>query len=134
MDTQTTKSDRPMLIGGELVESESGEWIVSLNPATEEVIGRVPAGSKKDVDKAVEAAIQAQPGWAALPPSERGDLLRGLADALMERAGELLELEVRDTGNTIAKMKRDVEKAANLQRYFAGLGLELKGTMRATTP
>ena len=123
-----------MLIGGELVESESGEWIVSLNPATEEVIGRVPAGSKKDVDKAVEAAIQAQPGWAALPPSERGDLLRGLADALMERAGELLELEVRDTGNTIAKMKRDVEKAANLQRYFAGLGLELKGETVPASP
>ena len=116
-----------MLIGGKLVESESGEWIESLNPATEEVIGRVPAASIKDVDEAVEAAIQAQPDWAALPVSERGECLRALADGLMERAGELLELEVKDTGNTIAKMKRDVEKAATLQRYFAGLGLELKG-------
>jgi betaine-aldehyde dehydrogenase len=61
MDTQESKADRPMLIGGKLVESESGEWIVSLNPATEEVIGRVPAASKKDVDQAVEAAVQAQP-------------------------------------------------------------------------
>lgn len=134
MDTQTTKGDRPMLIGGKLVESESGEWIVSLNPATEEVIGRVPAASKKDVDRAVEAAVQAQPQWAALPAGKRGDYLRALADALMERAGELLELEVRDTGNTIAKMKRDVEKAANLQRYFAGLGLELKGETVPASP
>ena len=123
-----------MLIGGKLVESESGEWIESLNPATEEVIGRVPSGSIKDVDKAVEAASQAQPEWAALPAGERGELLRALADGLMARAAELLELEVKDTGNTIAKMKRDVEKVANLQRYFAGLGLELKGETVPASP
>ncbi len=134
MDSKMTKSDRPMLIGGKLVESESGEWLESLNPATEEVIGRVPSGSIKDVDKAVEAASQAQPEWAALAVSERGELLRALADGLMERAGELLELEVKDTGNTIAKMRRDVEKAANLQRYFAGLGLELKGETVPASP
>ena len=86
MDTQMAKGDRPMLIGGELVESESGEWLTSLNPATEEAIGRVPAASKKDVDKAVEAASRAQPEWAALPAGKRGDYLRALADAL--RSGE----------------------------------------------
>ena len=134
MDTQMMKGDRPMLIGGELVESESREWLTSLNPATEDVIGRVPAASKKDVDRAVEAASRAQPEWAALPARERGDCLRALADALDARAGEILELEVRDTGNTIAKMTRDVEKAANLHRYFAGLGLEIKGTTVPASP
>ncbi|BBI63540.1 hypothetical protein HSBAA_48460 [Vreelandella sulfidaeris] len=48
-----------MLIGGELVESVTGEWITSINPATEEPIGRVPAGSSEDVDRAVQAAEKA---------------------------------------------------------------------------
>lgn len=43
-----------MLIGGELVYSESGEWLPSVNPAIEEEIGRTPAGSAADVARAVE--------------------------------------------------------------------------------
>ena len=61
-----------MLIGGELVESESGAWLDSVNPATEELIGRVPAGTKADVERAYEAAAAAQPAWAAFTPAARG--------------------------------------------------------------
>ncbi|MBN3795968.1 aldehyde dehydrogenase family protein, partial [Burkholderia sp. Ac-20392] len=53
-----------LLIDGELVESETGEWAASINPATEEVIGRAPAGSRKDVARAVDAAQRAWPAWA----------------------------------------------------------------------
>jgi acyl-CoA reductase-like NAD-dependent aldehyde dehydrogenase len=51
----TKLQDMPMLIGGKLVASESGRWMESVNPATEEVIGRTPEGTAKDVNLAVEA-------------------------------------------------------------------------------
>ena len=57
-----------MLIGGELVPSEAGEWLESVNPANEETLGHVPAATVADVNRAVEAAEAAQPAWAALEP------------------------------------------------------------------
>jgi betaine-aldehyde dehydrogenase len=68
--------DRPMYIGGEFVESESGQWMDSVNPATGEVHGRVPAGTVADVDRAVQAAAAAQLDWAARSVWERGELIR----------------------------------------------------------
>jgi acyl-CoA reductase-like NAD-dependent aldehyde dehydrogenase len=116
-----------MLIGGELVESESGEWLESVNPANEEPIGRVPAANAADVNRAVMAAQAAHPAWAALLPAERGRLLSKVAQALRERSQEVLHIEVLDTGNTITKMKADVEQAAKAMEFFAGLGGEIKG-------
>jgi betaine-aldehyde dehydrogenase len=117
----------PMLIGGELVESESGQWLDSVNPATEELIGRVPAGTAADVELAYQAAFAAQPAWAALTPLARGAYLLKVARAMRERADEILHIEVMDTGNTITKMKADVAQAAASIEFFAGLGSELKG-------
>src|SRR5579872_5763090 len=94
-------ADTPMLIGGELVASESGQWMDSINPATEEVIGRVPRGTAKDIDRAVAAAEKAQVAWAVLPVSKRAEYLHKLSDGLAKRAEEILRVEVMDTGNTI---------------------------------
>lgn len=119
--------DGRMLIGGELVASESGQWLESVNPANEQVIGRVPAATREDVSRAVAAAEAAQPAWCALDPNERGKLLRKVAQALRIRGQEVLHTEVADTGNTISKMKGDVEHAAHAIEFFAGLGTEIKG-------
>ncbi|MDO8774426.1 MAG: aldehyde dehydrogenase family protein [Burkholderiaceae bacterium] len=126
--TQTARMiEARMLIGGELVEAKSGKWIDSLNPATEELIGRFPHGDQADVNAAVEAADAAQPAWGAMSASDRGHLLRNVAMALRKRGEEVLRVEVMDTGNTISKMKGDVEHAAHAIEYFAGLGAEIKG-------
>ena len=116
-----------MLVGGEFVQSEGGGWIETINPANEETIGRVPAGTERDVERAYQAAAAAQKGWAALDMQARADLLNRLGDAILARAGELARLEAIDTGNTIGKMQADVEKAVERIRLAAGLGLELKG-------
>lgn len=123
-----------MLIGGELVESDGGGWDESLNPANEEVIGRAPAATAADVAKAVEAAEKAWPGWAALGVSGRAQVLRSFAARLMERADELLRVEVMDTGNTIGPMRGDVRMGADSLTYYAGLGYELKGQTIPSTP
>src|ERR1700758_5622645 len=89
-----------MLIGGELVAGEADNWLDSVNPATEEMIGAIPAGDAPDVNKAVAAAEKAQPAWAALDIKERGKYLHKLAKRIRERADELLKTEGMHTGNT----------------------------------
>ena len=126
--------DRLMLIDGKLCDSESGEWIESLSPANEEVIGRVPAGSAEDVNRAVSAAKAAQLDWKKKSVFERGVLLRQLAAEFRSRADEILEMEARDTGNTIAKLGGDVQIAAGYLEFFAGLASEMKGESVPATP
>ncbi len=123
-----------MLIGGNLVESESRRQFPSINPANEEVLAHVPLGSARDVENAVQAAEKAHPAWASLPVAKRSEYLRKLGDALNERAEELLYVEVLDTGNTISKMKDDVSHGIENLLYFAGLGYELKGSTIPSTP
>jgi betaine-aldehyde dehydrogenase len=127
MDATTNKVSAVMLIDGELVGSEDNTWLNSVNPANEEVIGRFPAATQGDVHRAVDAAERAFPAWAATSARARGQLVREIADRMRSRADEILRLEVMDTGNTIAKMRKDVESAANALEYYAGLGIELKG-------
>ncbi|MBT8444661.1 MAG: aldehyde dehydrogenase family protein [Gammaproteobacteria bacterium] len=122
-----------MSIGGEFVASESGQWMDSVNPATGEVHGRVPAGTAADVDRAVQSVRAAQPSWAATHVFERGAILRKLAEAIRARK-DVLELEAADTGNTIASLGRDLDLAAAYLNFVAGLGMEIKGESVPATP
>lgn len=125
-----------MLIDGEMTVGEGGAagvWIDSHDPATLEPIGRVPAATANDVDRAIRAAAKAQIDWAARSVWERAAALRALASAIRARGPEILNLEARDTGNTIGKLQADVQIAAGYLEYFAGLASELKGeTIPAT--
>ena len=116
-----------MLIGGQMVSGEADKWIESLNPATEEKIGEFPAGDAADVNRAVAAAEKAQPAWAALDIKERGKYLKQMAKRIRERGEELLNTEVMDTGNTISKMKGDIEQSAEQLEWYTGLAIEMKG-------
>ena len=131
-----SNADRLMLIDGALTEGEggaAGDWIDSHSPATLEPLGRVPNATAGDVDRAVRACAAAQRNWAALSVWARAAALRGLAAGIRARGSEILELEARDTGNTLAKLQADVQIAAGYLEYFAGLGSELKGeTVPAT--
>ena len=122
--------DGAMLIDGELCAGEAGlqgNWIESRDPATLQLIGRVPAASSADVARAVDAAAVAQRAWRQRSVWERATTLRALAAAIRARGPQILELEARDTGNTIGKLQADVQIAAGYLEYFAGLGSELKG-------
>jgi acyl-CoA reductase-like NAD-dependent aldehyde dehydrogenase len=121
-----TSLDR-MLIGGELVASENEKYEFSTNPADERIIGRTPAATIKDVNRAVFAANAAWPAWAALSPSLRGEILRKFGEAIAARADEILHVEVADTGNSLAAMRGDVQMAIDSLNYYAGIAHELKG-------
>lgn len=117
----------PVLIGGQRRLALSGETIESVNPATGEVIARIPRCDEQDVATAVDAARAAFPAWRATPQEERAALVVQLADLLEEKAQELGLLDARDNGSPLREMRKDVRDAASQLRYFAGLGQLVRG-------
>ena len=119
-----------MFIGGKWVPAASGKTIDIINPATEEVIGTVPAGDAADIDKAVAAARKAfdTGPWPKMPPSERAKLLWKLADLLEQNAQQITEVEILDNGMPLNHAGRmAVPLAANMFRYYAGWPTKILG-------
>ena len=87
-------------VNGSFTDRE-GERIDVINPATEEVIASVPAGSSADADAAVQAAASAFESWAATPLADRVAAVRRVNDGLRARAGELAATMVAEVGTPI---------------------------------
>ena len=85
-------------IGGEWRPSLGSESVSVLNPATEQVIASVPAGTREDVDAAVAAARAAARSWGATTPELRLDHLTRLRDGLAARQAEIAETVVAELG------------------------------------
>ena len=78
-----------------------------------------------EVDRAVEAADSAQPGWADRPPTERRDLLWRVADALAERRGDLVAAMVHEGRKTVAEADPEVSEALDFARWYGERALDL---------
>lgn len=124
-------TDYPMLIGGEWVPGQDGNWSEVTSPSRRgTVIGRVPQGESVDVDRAVAAARKAFPAWRDLHFKDRQLALLRIADALGEHAEELAVLTATDTGNALRPQARpESQTLVNLFRYFGGVAGEFKGTV-----
>jgi aldehyde dehydrogenase (NAD+) len=85
-------------VGGAWADSSAPDTIDVVNPATEETIDRVPAGTAADVDRTVAEARRALAGWEATPPAERAAHLRVVLEGLRARQGELATLIATDLG------------------------------------
>ena len=116
-----------MFIGDKWVESASGKRYEVINPATSEELASVPAGNGKDVDRAFRAAEQAFDSWKRVPPEDRADLVRKLADAVIEKKQEFAMIESTNVGHPIRAMRGDLEIGVMDMLYFAGLYPELSG-------
>jgi aminobutyraldehyde dehydrogenase len=115
------------LVGGEWVESASGETMEVLNPATGETIAEVPRANAEDVDRAVQAAKKALPEWLETTPGERAELLLKLAAAIDEHTEELAELESRNVGKPLSYARDEMPVCADNIRFFAGAARVLEG-------
>jgi betaine-aldehyde dehydrogenase len=117
-----------MLIGGQWVDSASGEVLAVEDPAHRRPIAEIPRGRAEDVARAVAAASGAFPSWSRVIPRERGRLIARIADALEARVEELARVIARETGNALRTQARPEAKlTVDILRYFGGLAGELKG-------
>jgi aldehyde dehydrogenase (NAD+) len=118
-----------LLIGGRWVDGAQGKRIAVENPYDGSHLADVAEGTAEDVDRAVEAARQAQPAWGRLAAHERGRILLRLADLIEAKAAELARLEARDTGHPIRDcLALDVPRTALCFRYFGGMADKLEGS------
>lgn len=90
---------RKLYINGEWVDSSQDEWIEIENPATHEIIAKVPRGNKDDVDRAVKAARAAFETWQYTPLEERVELMKKVVAGLEERRQELIETITKELGS-----------------------------------
>jgi acyl-CoA reductase-like NAD-dependent aldehyde dehydrogenase len=118
-------------IGGEWVDSASGETFESVSPATGDTIGVFPRSTAEDVDRAVEAAKAAFQEWRLVPAPKRGEILYRFANLLIEEKDDLTDLMTHEMGKVKAEAGGDVQEAIDMSLYMAGEGRRLFGQ---TTP
>ncbi len=120
--------DLKMYIGGKFVaESHSKQWIDVLNPSTEEVISRQPAGDEHDTDEALKAARAAQGAWAAMPAIERAKYLNRIADGIRRRNDEFVDIIMREQGKTLSWAQTEVAVTADYFDYMATFARHIEG-------
>lgn len=116
------------VIGGERVESSSGETTDLVNPSTGEVFAAAALSSEQDVDRAYTVAQEAFGTWRDSTPSERQAALLAIADTLEAHAEELVALESENTGKPIAvTMAEEIPPMIDQIRFFAGAARVLEG-------
>jgi len=108
-----------MYIDGQFVAWQGDAWIDVINPATEEVISRIPDGSAEDARKAIDAAERAQADWEALPAIQRAGWLRKIAAGIRERASEISALIVAEGGKIQQLAEVEVAFTADYLDYMA---------------
>ncbi|MFF4600717.1 aldehyde dehydrogenase family protein [Amycolatopsis sp. NPDC001319] len=107
-------------IGAELVGLPQTE---RTNPADpRQVVAVTPNGDSADVDRAVEVATAAQPGWAAMSPPARGAILLRAAEILASRRRKATTDLVREEGKTYAEADGEVGRAIEILQYYGGEG------------
>ncbi|HEY5058461.1 MAG TPA: gamma-aminobutyraldehyde dehydrogenase [Gaiellaceae bacterium] len=122
-----TKTVYKDFVGGEWVDSASGETMEVINPASGETIAEVPRANAEDVDRAVAAAKKALPEWLDATPKERSELLLKLADVIDDNAEELAQLESLNVGKPLMASRDEMPFAADNLRFFAGAARILEG-------
>lgn len=114
-----------LYIDGQWIAARGKETLSVINPATEETIATVPAGTEQDVDAAVSAARTSFDSWAVIPVAQRAAWLKKLAEGLQARAEEVAATITAELGMPL-KFAQRIQTAlplANLE-FYAGLDEE----------
>ncbi len=92
---------KELYIGGEWVAPAGSEVIEVISPASEEVIGQVPAGTPADIDRAVAAARRAfdEGPWPSMNPVQRGEVVTRLSQALQARSQDIADSITSQNGS-----------------------------------
>ncbi|QCR30611.1 alpha-ketoglutaric semialdehyde dehydrogenase GucD [Priestia megaterium] len=121
-------------VGGQWVESSSGDVIKSINPAnTNDIVGYVQNSTKEDLNSAVASAKKAQIQWKKLSGAERGQYLYNVANVMEKRLDEIAECATREMGKTLAETKGETSRGIAILRYYAGEGMRKVGDVIPST-
>src|ERR1700749_4415683 len=124
---RTRYTELSLLIGGEWVSGGGREHIPVINPATEEVLGQLPLATPTDLDQALAAARDAYPAWRAMPPHERGRILKRAAQLLRERVDHIARIATMEEGKPLAEARVELSMSAEIFEWYAEEGRRAYG-------
>ena len=118
-----------LYIDGAFVPSDGTGAIDVIDPSTAATIAQTPDATAADLDRAVAAARRAfdEGPWRDATAQDRGRILFNLAQRVRDRAGELAELETRNTGKPIVEAEFDIADVATCFEYYGGLATKIHG-------
>src|SRR5215213_7635046 len=115
-------------VNGEYTDPADGQSYDLVNPATGETFATAPASREADVDAAFKAAEKAFESWRDSTPGQRQLALFRFADAIEERAEELVRAESENTGKPVGlTMEEEIPMMLDQIRFFAGAARMLDG-------
>ncbi len=112
----------PLLINGEFVQSKTTEWRDVVNPATQEVIARVPMATQEELDAAVAAAKEAFKTWRYTPIGTRARIFLKLQQLIRENIKEVAAILTREQGKTLPDAEGDVFRGLEVVEHAANIG------------
>ncbi|MFQ6023773.1 MAG: aldehyde dehydrogenase family protein [Acidiferrobacterales bacterium] len=113
---------QPMYINGKFTEGQATAALAVVNPATEELLDRVPRGTQMDIDAAVAAAKDAFSGWRKTVANDRAEMLHEVARKIRAHEERLIELLTREEGKPWSENEEEVLWTRNTFDYYAELG------------
>jgi succinate-semialdehyde dehydrogenase/glutarate-semialdehyde dehydrogenase len=116
-----------LFIGGAWRPAETGATFAVEDPSTGKVLTQVADATPADGLRALEAATKAQPGWAAVAPRERSEILRRAYDLLIDRQDDLALLMTLEMGKPLAEARGEIVYAAEFFRWFAEEAVRIEG-------
>jgi betaine-aldehyde dehydrogenase len=126
--TQPALGNVKMIIGGEQVDAADGQTFDVVNPATGQVLARVPLGGPEDVNRAVKAAQAAFEGpWSTWSASKRGRTLQKYSNLVKQHLEELAQLESQNVGKPISGARGEALAVSLVFEYYAGAANKLFG-------
>jgi betaine-aldehyde dehydrogenase len=115
-------------VGGRRVKTGDGTSVMLVDPSTGEEYLEAPVSGAKDIDAAMSSSAEAFPGWRDATPSERSLALFRIADALEDRAADLVRVECENTGKPVAvTMAEEIPPLVDQIRFFAGAARQIEG-------
>ncbi|CDF83963.1 CoA-acylating methylmalonate-semialdehyde dehydrogenase [Pseudomonas sp. QL9] len=111
-----------LFIDGKPVESTSSEWREVINPATQEVLARVPFATAAEVDRAVASAKAAFKTWKKTPIGTRARIFLKYQQLIRENMKELAAILTAEQGKTLPDAEGDVFRGLEVVEHAAGIG------------
>ncbi len=114
-------------INGQWQDSAAREWQDVANPATGEVLARVPLSDNVEVTRAIDAASAAYPLWRRTPPEDRIQPLFKLKVLLEDHQDELARIITQENGKTLAEAKAELRRAIENVEVACGIPMMMQG-------
>ncbi|MBX9139289.1 MULTISPECIES: NADP-dependent glyceraldehyde-3-phosphate dehydrogenase [unclassified Clostridium] len=107
------------LINGQWCNSKSKEFIEIRSPINQEIVGKVPAMTREEVDEVIQIAVNAREKWKETPINERARILYKAADLLQERIVDLSDILIREIAKDRKSVESEINRTADFIRFTA---------------